>query len=82
MKLIRRKKQPTPLQQALGYAKLGVRGLVVVRVARNAFKTYKFAQKLPFILGGAAIAAFIAKKARSGGGSGDSARRRTCRRAA
>ncbi len=68
MKLIRRKKKPTPAQQALEYVKLGVRGLVAVRVARNAFKTYKFARKLPLIAAGLAIAALVARKARSGGG--------------
>ena len=68
MKLIRRKKKPTPLEQALGYAKLGVRGLVAARLARNAFKTYKFARKLPFIVGAAAIAALVLKKKRGGGG--------------
>ena len=68
MKLIRRKKEPTPVEQALAYVKLAVRGLAAVRIARASFKTYKFARKLPFILGGAAIAALVLKKKRGGGG--------------
>lgn len=67
MKLIRRKKQPTPLERALGFVKLGVRGLVVVRVARNALKTYRFARRLPLLLGGGAVAALVLRKVRGGG---------------
>ena len=67
MKLISRKKKPTPVQKALGFVKLGVRGLVLVRVARNAFKTYKFARRLPLILGGGAVVALVLKKLRGGG---------------
>jgi hypothetical protein len=49
MKLIRRKRKPTPTQQGLDIIKKVVRGLAAVRVARTAFKTYKLARHLPQI---------------------------------
>ena len=67
MKPIRRKKKPTPAQQALDYAKLAVRGLVAVRVARSAFSTYKLARKLPFVLGGLALGGVVIKLLRGRG---------------
>ena len=43
MKLIgRRKKSPTPHEQALGYLRLALKAIVAQRVARNAYTGYKF----------------------------------------
>jgi cytoskeletal protein RodZ len=61
MKLIRRKKEATPFEKGLAYVKLGVRGLVALRVTRNAFKGYRHARRLPFILG-IGFVAFLVKK--------------------
>lgn len=67
MKLIRRKRKPTPAQKALDIARTGVRGLVAVRLARSAFKTYRFARRLPLLIGLGAVGAVIARKLRGGG---------------
>jgi hypothetical protein len=72
MKLIRRKRKPTPTQQGLDILKNVVRGLAAVRVARSAFKTYKFARHLPQIaialaVGGAVFAATRRLKQRGAG---------------
>jgi hypothetical protein len=72
MKLIRRKRKPTPTQQGLDILKKVVRGLAAVRVARTAFKTYKFARHLPqiafaLVLGGAVFAAARRLKQRGAG---------------
>lgn len=70
MKLIpRRKKSPTPFERATGFVKLGVKGLVVQRLARRGIKTYKFTRRAVPLAGLAAIAAVIAKKVRGGGES-------------
>lgn len=70
MKLIRRKRKPTPAQKALDIARTVLRGLAAVRIARAAFKTYKLARHLPQIglllaIGGAAFAAVRKLKQRS-----------------
>jgi hypothetical protein len=71
MKLLRRKPpEPNAAQKALSVVKLAARGLVVQRVARNAFGAYKFARRLPMLIGGAVVAVFALKKLR---GSGDDA---------
>ena len=70
MKLIRRKPQPTPAQQALGIVSKVVRGLAAVRVARSAYGTYKFARRLPLLLGGLGVVAggvLLARKLKGGG---------------
>jgi hypothetical protein len=66
MKLIRRTRKPSPAEQVLGYARLGLRGLVAQRVARRAYRNYKFARRLPVLIGVAALAAFVAKKLKGG----------------
>jgi hypothetical protein len=66
MTLIRRRQSKHPVQKALDLVRLAVRGIVAVRVARNAHKTYKFARRLPLLLGGAAIAVLVARKLRGG----------------
>ena len=71
MKLLRRKREPTPVQRVLDILRAAVRGLVAVRVARSAFKTYKFARRLPLLIAlgaaGAGIAALVkASRSRRG----------------
>jgi len=70
MKLIRRKRKPTPAQKALDILRTVLRGLAAVRVARSAYGTYKFARRLPLLLAlavAAAGAAVAARKLRGGG---------------
>jgi hypothetical protein len=70
MKLIRRKPKPTPAEQALGVVSKVVRGLAAVRVARSAYGTYKFARRLPLVLGGLGVVAgavLLSRKLRGGG---------------
>ena len=50
-------------EQVLGYALLGVRALMAQRVARKAYRGYKWMRRLPFLVAGAAILAFVARKA-------------------
>src|SRR4051794_32694341 len=69
MKLIRRKKDPTPVQEALRFVKLSVRALVAARMARNSLKHYRRVRRLPLLLGGAAILALVAKLLKGRGGS-------------
>ena len=69
MKLIRRRKSKHPVQKALDVVRLAVRGIIAVRVARNAHKTYKFARRLPLLLVGAGIAVLVVRKLRGGGDS-------------
>jgi hypothetical protein len=71
MKLIRRKPKPTPAQQALGVVSKVVRGLAAVRVARSAYGTYRFARRLPLVLGGLGVVAggvVLARKLKGGSG--------------
>lgn len=68
MKLISRKKDPTLHERALGYVKLAVRALALVRVARTTHKGYKVARRLPLLLVGGGLIAFVLKKVRGGGG--------------
>lgn len=70
MKLISRRKSPSPPQKAFNVVKLALRGLAVQRIARNAFKAYKLVRRLPVIIGGAAVAAFALKKLRGSGDGG------------
>ena len=70
MKLIRRRTSPNPAQKGFSVLKLALRGLVVQRIARNAFRAYKLARRMPLILGGAAVAIFALKKLRGGGNDG------------
>ncbi len=74
MKLIRRKQSKPPARKALDIVALVARALMAQRVARKAVKHgargYRWARRLPYLLGGAAIVAAIAKlRSRSGGGS-------------
>ena len=73
MKLIpRRKKQPTTLEKSLAIFSKVFQALAAVRMARGALRGYRFARRLPLLLGGAAAAAFAARKLRgsdSGAGS-------------
>jgi hypothetical protein len=66
MKLIRRRKkqQATPFERATGYVKLGVKGLAAQRLARKAFRRYKFTRRVAPLAGLAALGAIIAKKLR------------------
>jgi len=74
MKLIpRRKKEPTPLERAAGYAKLGAKGLATQRAVRVGLKRYRFTKRLLQLTGLAALGAFVAKKLGGGGGGGDAA---------
>ncbi|HEX8204733.1 MAG TPA: hypothetical protein VF587_01615 [Solirubrobacteraceae bacterium] len=69
MKLIRsRKKSPTTFERVTGFVKLGVKGLVVQRVARRGLKTYKFFRRAVPLAGLAAIGAVVAKKVRGDSG--------------
>ena len=63
MTLIGRRKKKNVPEQVLGYVKLGLKGLVAQRIARNAYKGYKWTRRLPFLLAGGAIVAFVARKA-------------------
>jgi hypothetical protein len=72
MKLIRRKRKPTPAQKALDILRTVFRGLAAVRVARTAFKTYKIARHLPQLgllvaIGGAVFAVVRRLKQRGAG---------------
>ena len=72
MKLIpRRKKQPTTLEKSLAIFSKVFQALAAVRLARGALKGYRFAKRIPLLLGGAAVAAFAAKKLREGSGTPD-----------
>ena len=66
----RRKTSKTVLEQVLGYFKLVLKALVAQRVARKAYKGYKWLRRLPFIIAGAAIVAFVLRKKQQRGGSG------------
>ena len=70
MKLISRSKPPHPVAKGYSILKLALRGLVIQRMARNGFRAYKLARRLPLIIGGAAIAVFALKKLRGGGDGG------------
>lgn len=71
MKLIRRKRKPTPTQKALDVVGKVVRGLAAVRVLRSLYGTYRFARKVPLVLGGLGVAAIGALVARKVLGSDD-----------
>jgi len=75
MSLIRRKPEKKPHDHGLRAVALLARALVAQRVARKAYKGYKWTRRLPFIVGGAgivAVAAFFARKAQQkSGGSSD-----------
>lgn len=66
MKLVRRRRAPNPAQRAYKIFRLALRGLVAQRVARRAFKTYRFARRLPLLIGGGAIAFLLLRKLRGG----------------
>ena len=69
MKLIpRRKKDPTTLEKALAIFSKVFQALAAVRMARGALRGYRFAKRLPLLLGGAVAALFAAKKLRGGSG--------------
>ena len=70
MSLIRRKPEKKPHDHGLKAVGLVVRALVAQRLARKAYKGYKWTRRLPFIVGGTAIVAFLLgrlQKRRSGG---------------
>jgi hypothetical protein len=71
MKLIprRKKNQPTTFERVTGFVKLGVKGLAVQRLARKAFRRYKFTKRAVPLAGLAAIGAVVLKKLRGGGAS-------------
>ena len=67
MKLIpRRKKDPTTLEKSLAIVSKVFQALAAVRMARGALKGYRFAKRLPLLVGGAVAAVFAAKKLRGG----------------
>lgn len=69
MKLIpRRKKDPTTLEKSLAIFSKVFQALAAVRMARGALRGYRFAKRLPLLVGGAVVAAFAAKKLRGGSG--------------
>lgn len=70
MKLIRRRQSPNPAQKTFNVVRLALRGLVVQRIARNAFRLYKFGRRLPLMVGGAVVGAFALKKLRGSGDGG------------
>ena len=70
MKLIRRRKSPNPAQKAFNVVRLALKGLVAQRVARNAFRLYKFGRRLPLVIGGAVVGIFALKKLRGSGDQG------------
>ena len=73
MKLIgRRKKQSVP-GQALGYVALAPKALAAQRIARKAHTGYKWTRRLPFIVAGWAILAFIVRKVTQSRGGGTDA---------
>ena len=74
MKLIRRKQSKPPARKALDILALVARALMAQRVARKVVKHgargYRWTRRLPYLLGGAAIVAVIAKlRGRSSGGA-------------
>jgi hypothetical protein len=76
MSLIRRKPEKKPHDHGLKAVALVVRALVAQRLARKAYKGYKWTRRLPFIVGGTAIVAFLLGlllKKRSSGGADQSA---------
>jgi hypothetical protein len=70
MKLIRRRRSPTPADRAFKITKLAVRGLVAQRVARTTVKTAKWVRRLPVIAGAAGIGYLALKKLRGSGDGG------------
>jgi len=60
MSLIRRKPEKKPHDHGLRAVALLARGLMAQRVARKAYTGYKWTRRIPFLLGGAAIAAVVA----------------------
>ena len=73
MKLLRRKSEPTTAEKVLAIFGKVVKALAAVRAARTAYGTYKFARRLPLLVGGAAVVGgivFAARKLRGGGDSG------------
>ena len=74
MKLIpRRKKDPTPLEQGLTIFSKVFKALAAVRVARGALKGYRFAKRLPLLIGGGVAALFAARKLRGSSSDAPSA---------
>ena len=71
MSLIGRKKDKKRHDDGLRAFALLLRALVAQRVARKAYKGYRWTRRLPYLLGGAAIVAFVARKTqqKTGGAS-------------
>jgi hypothetical protein len=70
MKLIpRRKQEPTTLEKALSIISKVIQALAAVRVARGAWRGYLWARRLPLLLAGTAIIAFVARRIRGRSGS-------------
>lgn len=65
----RRKKDPTTLEKGLAIFSKVFQALAAVRIARGALRGYRFAKRLPLLIGGAVAAVFAAKKLRGGSGS-------------
>ena len=59
MSLIRRTPDKKPHDHGLKALALLLRALVAQRVARKAYRGYKWSKRLPFIVGGTAIVAFL-----------------------
>ena len=68
MKLIGRRKKKSPFEQGFAVLRLALNGLAAQRVARSAYKGYKWTRRLPLLLAGAAIVAFIVRKATQSSG--------------
>jgi hypothetical protein len=70
MKLIGKKKRSKlPHERGLGWVSLVLKALVAQRVARKAHKGYKWTRRLPYLVAGGAVVAFVARKVAGGGKS-------------
>lgn len=66
MKLIRRRKQQTPVEKGLAIASKVIRALAAVRLARGALKGVRVAKRLPLIAAVVGAIAFVISKVRGG----------------
>ena len=71
MSLIRKKQDKKPHEHGLRAFALLLRALVAQRVARKAYRGYRWTRRLPFIAAGAAVIAFVVRKTqqKTGGAS-------------
>ena len=69
MSLISRKQKPTAGDRVLAVVRYGVQALVAQRVARKAYKGYKWTRRLPVLLIGGGIVFVVVRKAKGGSSS-------------